>query len=88
MDENVAGGDVDELFVSIGYADYADGRSSPRRNEWLSSEEEQEVIDVDGDEGQWREEELVEESEAFPLVFPAEAEKGEEAHGEAVEGRD
>lgn len=84
MDENVAGGDVDELFVGVGYADYADGGSSPWRSEWLSSEEEQEVVDVDGDEGQWREEKLVEESEAFPLVFPAEAEKGEDAHGEAL----
>jgi hypothetical protein len=85
MDENVTGGNIDELFMSIGYADYADGWSSPRRSEGLSSEEEQDVIDVDGDESQWREEELVKESEAFPLVFPAEAEKGEEAHDEAMQ---
>lgn len=85
MDENVTGGDVDELFVSVGYADDADGGSAARRGERLASEEEQEVIDIDGDEGQWREEKLVEQSEALPLVLPAKAEEGEEAHGEALE---
>lgn len=85
VDENVTGGDVDELFVSVGYADDADGGSAARRSERLAAEEEQEVIDIDGDEGQRREEKLVEQSEALPLVLPAKAEKGEEAHGEALE---
>jgi hypothetical protein len=72
------------LIVSVGYTDDANSGSTARRNKRLASEEEENVIEIDGDEGQWREEKLVEESETLPLVLPAKAEEGEEAHGEAL----
>lgn len=82
VDENVARRDIDELVVRVRYADDSDGWSAARRNERLASEEEKDVIEPDGDECQWREEKLVEESEALPLVLPAKAEEREKAHGE------
>jgi hypothetical protein len=83
VDENVTWRDINELVVSVGDADDADGWSVTRGNEWAPTEEEQDVVELDGDEGQWREEELVEEGEALPLVLPAEAEEREQAHAGA-----
>lgn len=83
MNENVTGRDVDELVVSVGYADDADGGPVTRRDERAATEKEQDMVQLDADKGQWREEELVEEGEALPLVLPAEAEEREQAHDEA-----
>lgn len=82
VNEDVAGGDVDHLVVGVGYADDSNSWFATRRDKRLASEEEKNVIEPDGDECQWREEKLVEESEALPLVLPAKAEESEQAHDE------
>lgn len=86
VDEDVSRRDVDELLVGVRYADDADGWSVAGRNKWAAAEEEQDVVELDGDEGQRREEQLVEQGEALPLVLPAEAEEREQAHDEANGG--
>lgn len=82
MNEDVARGDVDHLVMGVGDTDNSNGWFATRRNKRLASEEEKDVIEPDGDECQWREEKLVEEGEALPLVLPAKAEESEQAHGE------
>lgn len=82
VNENVACRDVDHLVMGVGYADDSNSWLATRRNKRLASEEEKDVIEPDGDECQWREEKLVEESEALPLVLPAKAEESEQAHDE------
>lgn len=82
VNENVARGDVDHLVMGVGYADDSNSWLATRRNKRLASEEEKDVIEPDSDESQWREEKLVEESEALPLVLPAKTEESEQAHDE------
>lgn len=82
VNEDVARGDVDHLIMGVGYADDSNSWFAARRNKRLASEEEKDVIEPNGDESQWREEKLIEESEALPLILPAKAEESEQAHDE------
>jgi hypothetical protein len=81
VDEDVAGGHPDGLVVGVGDADDADGGLVAGRAEGVAAEEEDEVVELDGEEGEGREEEVVEEGERLPLIAAAEAEPCEQTHG-------
>lgn len=81
VDEDIAGGDGDDLVVGVGDADDADGGLVGGRAEGPAAEEEYEAVEEGDEENDGRGEEVVEEGEGLPLVAAAEADPAEEAHG-------
>lgn len=68
MDEDVAVGDGDCLVVRVGDADDADGGLVAGRTEGTAAQEEHEVVELDGEEGERRFQEVIKEGDALPVV--------------------
>jgi len=82
VDEDVARGDADDLVVGVGDADDADWRAAARRVEGRAAQEEREVVEARDEVRQRRREQVVEQRRAVEALAAAEAEPGEDAHGE------
>lgn len=82
VDEDVPRRHVDDLVVRVRDAHYAEGGLVPRRAERCAAQEQDEMVEVGGEVGEGREEQLVEHGELLPLALAAQAEPDQEAHGE------
>ena len=80
VDEDVTRWYGDDSIVGIGDANDFDGLFVTRWPEWMSTEKEYEIVELDGEVGQGGANEVVEKSEGLPLSLTAEAQPVEDTH--------